>query len=1334
MSVDVALLRTNATADRVVGESDWFRVDMDSHADTCCVGKGVLIVNTTERTARVTPFLKSLGSVCKVPIVTAAIAYDDPKSGEVFILLIHQALHFEEMPNCLLCPMQLRLNDVELNERPKFLTGKPTEKDHALVLDELVIPLSLHGVTSYFHGRKPTAKEYEQCQRYELTYPNPDWQPHDETYAEEEDLRTNIDGTIRTIAAIFDEEQFGNDLCQVFALSSDNPRYKLTPEQLAKTWNVGRTVAEKTLKATTQRAVRTVASPTVERRWPSGDRPLRYKRLHHNVYHDTMKANVKSLRGNKCCEIYATDFGWSRAFPLEKESNVHESLDLFLSRYGIPEALVSDNARAYLGGNFKKKAKEAGIFCKLTDPYSPWQNRAEGEIREIKRLAGRWMVRTKSPRRLWDHTIELSCLVRSHMALDLIKLNGQVPETVMMGQTADISFICEHEWYAWVYFNDKDRAQFPEEKVVLGRYLGPTEPEIGSVLTVKILTITGEVVRRNSVRRLTDEELCSDANKKERALFDEAVGHRLGEPFKESDLVTSFDVSVVTPDYEVYNDDDTTLEPVPEVDDIVGSSGYDPEGYNGYITAQVLLPKGEEFRVGTVIKRKVDDNGQPLGISHDNPILDTRTYDVQFADGDVLEYAANVIAENLYSTVDHDGNRHVTMDSIVDHKSTNQALSKADAFVEIQGKRVRRMTTKGWKLCVQWKDGSTSWESLKDLKESNPVQIAEYAMANGIDTEPAFAWWVPYTLKKKMRIIAKIKTRYLLRTHKFGIELQKSVKDALEIDRRTNTTFWRDAINLEIKNVDVAFSDLDDNERIPVGYQQIRCHMIFDIKVGSLKRKARYVAGGHTTDAPTAMTYASVVSRESVRIGLLIAALNNLSILAADIQNAYLTSPCDEKIYTVLGPEFGPHRQGKRSVIVRALYGLKSAGASFRNHLASCIGHLGYESSKGDPDVWYKPATKVTGEKHYEYLLVYTDDILAIGTNPKDILTRLNKYFTLKPDSIHPPDDYLGTKLKETVLPNGAKAWGQSSSHYIQTAVGNLETWMKEHQYKLPRKAPTPMVASYRPEVDVSEELDAGLANYYQSLIGVLRWIIEIGRLDIETEVSMLATHMAMPRLGHLYAVFRVFAYLKAKHNARRIFDPTYPKIFHDKFKANEDWKTQYGDIEEAIPPNAPEPRGKPVVIRYFVDSDHAGNLVTRRSRTGYIGMLNMGIIQSYSKKQGSVEGATFGSEFVAAKTATEANRALRYKLRMMGVPIDGPSYMFIDNKSVVHNTSSPTSMLKKKSNSIAYHFVREAVAMGEVLIGWIKSEDNIADVMTKVLSNGEKRDALIQKMLWDIT
>jgi hypothetical protein len=112
------------------GEKDWVRVDLDSHANTCCVSSGVLIVNQIDHIARVSPFLKSLGSFSKVTIVSAAIAYDRPSTGEVFVLGIHQALQLSEMTNCLLCPMQLRLNDVMVNKRQLW--------DHSIELASLV--------------------------------------------------------------------------------------------------------------------------------------------------------------------------------------------------------------------------------------------------------------------------------------------------------------------------------------------------------------------------------------------------------------------------------------------------------------------------------------------------------------------------------------------------------------------------------------------------------------------------------------------------------------------------------------------------------------------------------------------------------------------------------------------------------------------------------------------------------------------------------------------------------------------------------------------------------------------------------------------------------------------------------------------------------------------------------------------------------------------------------------------------------------------------------------------------------------------------------------------
>jgi hypothetical protein len=125
--------------------------------------------------------------------------------------------------------------------------------------------------------------------------------------------------------------------------------------------------------------------------------------------------------------------------------------------------------------------------------------------------------------------------------------------------------------------------------------------------------------------------------------------------------------------------------------------------------------------------------------------------------------------------------------------------------------------------------------------------------------------------------------------------------------------------------------------------------MIFDIKIVDFRRKARMVAGGHMTGAPMIMTYASVVSRETICIALTIAALNDLEVKAADILNAYISALIKEKVWCALGPEFGPDA-GKSAIIVRALYGLKSAGAAFHAHLADCMQHLGYTSCPTNPD------------------------------------------------------------------------------------------------------------------------------------------------------------------------------------------------------------------------------------------------------------------------------------------------------------------------------------------------------------------------------------------------
>jgi hypothetical protein len=709
-------------------------------------------------------------------------------------------------------------------------------------------------------------------------------------------------------------------------------------------------------------------------------------------------------------------------------------------------------------------------------------------------------------------------------------------------------------------------------------------------------------------------------------------------------------------------------------------------------------------------------------------------YDVEFPDGSHVEYAANVIAENMYAQCDTEGNQYLLMESMTEYRKDDTAIDMADRFVTVKGRRHMKRTTRGWQLCVKWKDGSTSWERLADLKESNPVEVAEFAVAQAIDHEPAFCWWVPYTLKKRTRIIGAINARYHKRTHKFGVRLPKNAEEARKIDLENGNTMWQDAIAKEMKGVRVGFKILEDSESVPNGYQYVGCHMIFDVKMEDFRRKARLVAQGNMTEAPATLTYASVVSRESVRIALTLAALNDLEVKAADIQNAYLTAPCTEKIWTICGAEFGS-QAGMKALIVRALYGIKSAGAAFRNHLADCMKTLGYVPCQADPDVWFRPETRPKdGHQYYSYILLYVDDVLCVHHEALGMIKKIDRYFKMKPGSIGDPEMYLGAKLRKVTLPNGVVAWGMSPSQYVQEAVKNVEEYLARKGLPgLPKRAATPFAPLYRPELDVSEELDPETASYYQSQVGILRWMVEIGRVDMITEISLLASHLALPRQGHMEAVFHVFGHIKRKHNSRMVFDPTYPEIDMRDFKEC-DWKSFYGDAKEAIPPNAPPPRGKEVDTRLYVDSDHAGDAVTRRSRTGYFIFLNMAPISWLSKKQGTIETSVFGAEFVAMKMGMEAMRGLRYKLRMMGVPLSGPSYFYGDNMSVIHNTQRPESTLRKKSNSICYHAVREAVAMGEAYTGHVRSEKNPADICTKVLPGGQKREFLVGLVLYDLT
>ena len=313
--------------------------------------------------------------------------------------------------------------------------------------------------------------------------------------------------------------------------------------------------------------------------------------------------------------------------------------------------------------------------------------------------------------------------------------------------------------------------------------------------------------------------------------------------------------------------------------------------------------------------------------------------------------------------------------------------------------------------------------------------------------------------------------------------------------------------------------------------------------------------------------------------------------------------------------------------------------------------------------------------------------------------------------------------MSHITLDNGHKAWAFSSSQYVQEAVKNVERHLKTNGDRLSTRANSPFSLNYRPEVDLSDPLDSHNVAYFQSLIGVLRWIVELGRADIACEVSMLSSYMALPREGHLSQLFHIFAYLQKNHNAEMVFGPTYPDINMDDFLRQTWSASEFSTVKkDKAPTNAPQPRGLGFVMTAYVDADHASDCRTRRSRTGFAVFLNKAPIFWMSKRQNSVETSSFGSEFVAMRHCTEYLRSLRYKLRMMGIPCEDPSLIFGDNKSVLVNASIPDSVLKKKHHSVAYHFVREGVAKDEWRMTYINTCDNLADMFTKPLPSGEKR------------
>jgi hypothetical protein len=393
-----------------------------------------------------------------------------------------------------------------------------------------------------------------------------------------------------------------------------------------------------------------------------------------------------------------------------------------------------------------------------------------------------------------------------------------------------------------------------------------------------------------------------------------------------------------------------------------------------------------------------------------------------------------------------------------------------------------------------------------------------------------------------------------------------------------------------------------------------------------------------------------------------------------------------------------------------------------------------------DPDLWYKPATSSSGEKYYSYILVYVDDLLIIDKDPGKFMEMVQGSFTVKPDSIEVPKSYLGADIGKVHYSDGSYAWTMGSETYVKKAIKNLKKRLEKDGVEFNKKlsdpsisAPQPFSAvNYRPELDTSAECSESQVTLFQNIIGILRWIVELGRIDIGYEVSVLSRYLVQPRTGHLLQAIHVFKYLDIHSKNELAFDPAMHEIDdpNETERKMKNMREMYPDAQEDMPPNAPEPRGNPIQVNCFVDSDHAGDRISRRSQTGIILYCNSAPIIWYSKRQNTVECSTFGSEFVALRIASELIISLRYKLQMFGIPVLGAANVFCDNESVYKNASVAESSLKKKHNSICFHRVRECVAASIMMVHKVDTHYNLSDILTKSLP-AALRLALRQKIMY---
>ena len=966
-------------------------------------------------------------------------------------------------------------------------------------------------------------------------------------------------------------------------------------------------------------------------------------------------------------------------YPMKSEKQVPEAVEEQIRKVGAPIGLMSDNAKSEMYGRAKDLLRLYEIDDRQSEPEYQHQNPAERQVQDVKRMMNNVMDRTGCPHRWWLLAALFVIMLKNHLP----NSNGEIPLTKISGQIPDVSkFMHFHFWQEVFVESHKEG-----KKEELARWVMPAENTGDELTYMVLLEDTEQLVPRSNVRPAKDP-----------------LYPNLRVRPKTEDLRPNIPV-VET----VFDDDEDFVSPTGTPGESAAPAQGPIKSVQDFYDVPISLPKfSPEELIGLTFLHELDD-GQQVRARISKKILDRDAENherikmlISYDDDRVEEVVSynelcDIVAEQ-HEKEAHGETELFTFTEVLRHQGP---LRPGDSNYRGSSYNVE----------VLWNDGSKTWEPVAMMIASDPVTMAVYAKEHGLLDTPGWKKLKSYArrAKKLMRMVNANKRaqRYNAVTYKFGVRLPRNVKEAISLDAQNGNTYWQDAMALEISQLMEyeTFTDMGRHAAVPPGYQKIPLRMVFDVKQ-SLKRKARLVARGDKTDPPKDSVYSGVASLRSLRIVTFLAELNGLHLTGGDIGNAYLEAYTKEKVCTVAGPEFGP-LEGHLLIIDKALYGLRTSGARFHAKFADTLRALNFFPSYADPDVWLRDAGDC-----YEYVVVYVDDILTALKDPEEFYTAIQSDpWNYKLKNVEEPKYHLGGDFFRDS--DGTLCYGAQT--YVKRMCENYDNMFGEPV----KEYFSPLEKGDQPELDMSPELGPDDIEKFQSLIGAVQWTVTLSRFDVAHACMSLGRFRANPRQGHLDRLRRVVGYMKKKRGGAIRFRtgiPDWENSFPEPIKY--DWmESVYGCPQEEIDPQAPTPKGKYVRTTSFVDANLMHDVVTGRSCTGILEFLNQTPIDWFSKRQNQVETATYGSEFMAARQAVERIIDLRYTLRSFGVPLDGPAWMFGDNKSVVTSSTIPHSTLGKRWNALSYHRVREAIAGGWLRFEHIPGTENPSDVLTKSLA-----------------